>query len=78
MHDILPCFLAGISGVSVLTMDADAQANTAKARAEARRQKILARQKDRLTSITGTYSKQEGEQAHAGAVHNAVGLLLCI
>lgn len=43
----------------MLTMDADAQANTAKARAEARRQKILARQKDRLTSITGTYSKQE-------------------
>lgn len=40
----------------------DAAEDTARARAEARRQKILARQKDRLTSITGTYSKQEGER----------------
>lgn len=42
-------------------MDSD-QAATARARAEARRQKILARQKDRLSSITGTHSKPEGEQ----------------
>ena len=41
-------------------MDAHADAaSDARARAEARRQKILARQKDRLTSITGTYSSGE-------------------
>jgi hypothetical protein len=36
--------------------DSDA-AEIARARAEARRQKILARQRDRLTAITGVYSK---------------------
>lgn len=34
-------------------------AETARARAEARRQKILARQKDRLTAITGIYGAQD-------------------
>jgi hypothetical protein len=31
------------------------------AEARKRREKILARQKDRLSTITGVYSKQEGE-----------------
>lgn len=37
-------------------MDSDRAAEARK-----RREKILARQKDRLSAITGVYSKQEGE-----------------
>jgi hypothetical protein len=51
----------------------DADQATARARAEARRAKILARQKDRITSITGVYSKQEGERGSARPIINAAG-----
>jgi hypothetical protein len=38
-------------------------AEIARRQAEARRQKILARQKDRLTAITGVYSHEAGAAA---------------
>ena len=45
-----------------------ADADAARARAEARRQKILARQQDRLTAITGTYASAGALEEKGGGV----------
>lgn len=55
--------------------DMDADQTDARARAEARRAKILARQKDRLSSITGVYGKQEGRLGQGECRHGLLCLL---
>ncbi|GBF92037.1 hypothetical protein Rsub_04384 [Raphidocelis subcapitata] len=48
-------------------MEGSSAAEIARQRAEARRQKILARQKDRLTAITGVYSQHDDPGSSGGA-----------